>query len=269
MYWSINLPSQRRDKVCLETRSVLVEEARVAWEPLWLRAEEFAVLVDSEDINVLIKLVSETAALLLLPVNPVLPDFAAGDSLAGGTLLLRVPGIRGAGGRSTHSVHAEVVRALIHDHCLSKDAIGATERRPLSVLEIPPHITTCIAGERIEIADMVVVRWIGTVVPAVRLTWRLQVPASAAAVLLVPFPLIDGVTVYTVGVGHLRHVSPQEDGRGRSTAEVELNQVGLAVRISGRVDSVGRHPAVAAHHSALVWDPHAPTIPFPEEIVVL
>ena len=70
------------------------------------------------------------------------------------------------------------------------------------MLEIPPHVTTCVAGQRIEIADMVVVHRTGTVVPAVRLTWRLQVPTGAAAVLLVPFPLVDGVAVATGGVGH-------------------------------------------------------------------
>ena len=82
----------------LETRSVLVEEARVAREPLWLRAEELAVLVHSEDVDLVVKLVSETTAfgclfnllliILDLPVNPVALDLTAGESLAGGAVLL-------------------------------------------------------------------------------------------------------------------------------------------------------------------------------------
>jgi len=137
------------------------------------------------------------------------------------------------------------------------------------VLEIPPHVATCVAGERIEIADMVVVRGIGTVVPAVRLTWRLQVPAGAAAVPVVPFPLVDGVAVASVGVGHLSHVGPQEDGRAHSTAEVELNEVDLSVGISGWVGTVGLHPAVAASNFAQVGVLHAPIPPSKEVLVVL
>ena len=179
---SVHRSSQRRDRVLLEARSVLVDEARVAREPLWLRAEELAVLVDSEDVDVVSKLVSETTAsgcvfsLMLslpnLPVNLVALDLTAGDSLAGGTVLLRVPGIRSAGGwgRIPPSVHAVVIRALIHDHRFSKDGIATPERRPIGVLEIPPHVAACGAVERPEITDMVVVRR-STVVPAVRLTW--------------------------------------------------------------------------------------------------
>ena len=132
------------------------------------------------------------------------------------------------------------------------------------MLEMPPHVATSVAVEPPEITDVVVVRGTGTVVPAVRLTWRLQVPAGAAAVLVVPFPLVDGVAVALVGVGHIFHLSPQEDGRAASTALVELHEVDLAVRKSGRVGRVGLHPAVAAHHFALVWVLHAPTIPSPE-----
>lgn len=112
---------------------------------------------------------------------------------------------------------------------------------------------------------MVVVRGIGTVVPAVRLTWRLQVPAGAAAVLVVPFPLVDGVAVGLVGVGHIAHLSPHEDGR----AGVELDEVDLAVRMSGPVGRVGLHPAVAARHLAVVWVLHAPDPPFVEGVVEL
>ena len=87
MYWSIHLSSRRRDRVCLETRSVLVKEAWFAREPLRIRAEELAVLVDGEDINVVTKLGGETTAFgvvsLLPPVNPEFPDLTAGDSLAG------------------------------------------------------------------------------------------------------------------------------------------------------------------------------------------
>ena len=43
----------------LEYSSVLLEEAWVARESLWLLAKELAVLVDSEDLNI-IELVSET-----------------------------------------------------------------------------------------------------------------------------------------------------------------------------------------------------------------
>ena len=205
-----------------------------------------------------------------LPVNLVALDLTAGDSLAGGTVLLRVPGIRSAGGwgRIPPSVHAVVIRALIHDHRFSKDGIATPERRPIGVLEIPPHVAACVAVERPEITDMVVVRR-STVVPAVCLTWRLQMLAGAAAVFLVPFLLVDRVAVATGGVGHLCHVGPQEDGRAHSAAEVELNKVDLAVRISGRVGTVGLHPAVAARHLAVVWVLHAPDPPFVEGVVEL
>ena len=271
---SVHRSSPRRDRALLEARSVLVDEARVAREPLWLRAEELAVLVDSEDVEVVSKLVSETPAfgrvfnLMLslsnLPVNLVFLDLTAGDSLASGTVLLRVPGIRSAGGRGRipPSVHAVVVRALIHDHRFSKDGIAAPERRPIGVLEIPPHVATCVAVERPEITDMVVVP---TVVPAVRLTWRLQMLAGAAAVPVVPFPRIDGVAVGLAGVGHTVHLSPHEDRR----AGVELDEVDLAVRISGPVGRVGLHPAVAARHLAVVWVLHAPDPPFVEGAVEL
>ena len=110
----------------------------------------------------------------------------------------------------------------------------------------------------------------GTVVPAVRLTWRLQMSAGAAAVPVVPSPLIDGVAVALVGeVGQIRHPSPHEDGRARTTARVELNELDRSVRIGGRVGRVGLHPAVAAHHPALVWVLHAPAPPFVEGAVVL
>ena len=93
---SVHRSSQRRDRVLLEARSVLVDEARVAKEPLWLRAKELAVLVDSEDVNVVFELGSETTAsgrlfnllLIVPPVNPEALDLTAGDSLAGGTVLL-------------------------------------------------------------------------------------------------------------------------------------------------------------------------------------
>ena len=108
-----------------------------------------------------------------------------------------------------------------------------------------------------------------TVVPAVCLTWRLQVSAGAAAVLLVPFLLVDGVAIATGGVGHRLHLGPQEDRRARSTGEVELDEVSLAMRISGRVFMVGLHPAVAAHHFALLRLYHALIPPFVEDLVVL
>ena len=156
-----------------------------------------------------------------------------------------------------------VVRALIYNHGLPKDGIAAGERRPFGVLELP-RAANCIARDLPEIADMVIERR-GTVVPAVRLTWRLQVPAGAAAVPVVPPPLVDGVPVAFVGeVGQILHPRPHEDGRAETAARVELNELDLAVRIRGRVSRVGLHPAVAAHHSALVWVLHAPAPPSPE-----
>ena len=119
-----------------------------------------------------------------------------------------------------------------------------------------------------EISDVVVVRGIGTVVPAVRLTWRLQVPAGTAAVPVVPSPLVDGVAVATAGVWQIGHIGPQENGRASSIAEVELNEVNLAVRVRGRVGTVKIHPAVAAHHFAVVLGIHAKFQPFTEGVVV-
>ena len=111
-------------------------------------------------------------------------------------------------------------------------------------------------------------RW--TVVPAVRLTWRLQVLAGAAAIPVVPFPLVDGVAVAMIRVvGQIVHVSPHEDGRATSTAREELNEMDVAVRISGPVARVGLHPAVAAYHLALLWVLYAPTPPSVERVIVL
>ena len=88
------------------------------------------------------------------------------------------------------------------------------ERWPFGVLEMPPHVATSVAVEPPEITDVVVVRGTGTVVPTVRLTWILQVLASAAAVLVVPVPLIDRVAKALVrDVGQRGHPSPQEEGR--------------------------------------------------------
>ena len=152
--------------------------------------------------------------------------------------------------------------ALIHNHSFSKDGKATPERRPIGRLEIPPHVGT-YAVERPEITDMVVVPR-GAAAPAVRLTWRLQMPAGAAAVPVVPFLLVDGVAVGLVRVGHIGHLSPHEDGR----AGVELDEVDLAVRIRGLVGRVGLHPAVASHHSALSWVLHAPVPPSVEALVV-
>ena len=89
--------------------------------------------------------------------------------------------------------------------------------------------------------------------------------AGGAAVPVVPFALVDGVAVGLVGVGHIAHLSPHEDGR----AGVELDEVDLAVRMSGPVGRVGLHPAVAARHLAVVWVLHAPDPPFVEGVVEL
>ena len=192
-----------------------------------------------------------------IPVNPEALDLTAGETLAGGTELLCVPSVAIRG-------KAVVVRALIHNHGLSKDGLAAEERRPFGVLELPPHMAPCVAIERPEITD-VVVEPRGTVVPAVRLTWRLQVFACTTAVSVVPFSLVDGVAVALVAVGHLCHRSPEKDGRAWS----KLNELDLAVRIASRVGRVGLHPAVAARHSALVWVLHAPIPPLVEELVVV
>ena len=201
-------------------------------------------------------------SLLNLPVNLEALDFTAGDSLASGTVLLCVPIIRCTGGQGRIRVQAVVIMALIHNHSFSKDGKATPERRPIGRLEIPPHVGT-YAVERPEITDMVVEpRW--TAAPAVRLTWRLQMPAGAAAVPVVPFLLVDGVAVGLVRVGHIGHLSPHEDGR----AGVELDEVDLAVRIRGLVGRVGLHPAVASHHSALSWVLHAPVPPSVEALVV-
>ena len=110
----------------------------------------------------------------------------------------------------------------------------------------------------------------GTVVPAVRLTWRLQVPAGAAAVLVVaPFLLVDGEAVARGGVGQILHPSPHEDGRANATAQVELNEGDVAVWQSGLVGRVVHHFTGATYNSALVWFIHANFQPFTEGVVVL
>ena len=84
--------------------------------------------------------------------------------------------------------------------------------------------------------------------------------AGAAAVPIVPFPLVDGVSVGLVGVRQIEHLSPHEDGR----VGVELDEVDLAVRISGPVGWICLHPAVAADNFALAWVVHAPGPPYLE-----
>ena len=85
--------------------------------------------------------------------------------------------------------------------------------------------------------------------------------AGAAALLVVPFPLVDGVAVIPARVGHIVHLRPHEDA---------IVGVDLTVRISGRVGRVGlHHLAVALHHFALVWVLHAPEPSFKEQVVVL
>ena len=109
----------------------------------------------------------------------------------------------------------------------------------------------------------------GAVVPAVRLAWRLQVLTGAAAVPVVPLPLIDRVAEPLVGVGQLRHPRPHEDGRATSSAHEELVEVDLAVRVSSRVARVVLQFAVAAHNFAHGWVLKAVAVPFSYVVVVL
>ena len=245
--------------------SVLVKEACVARELLWLLAEELAILVHSEDVHV-IELFSEASSsdwgvFRLLPVDDEALDLTAGESWTGGTELLRIP----------CASKTVVIWVLVHDHGLSIDAWvpwGAPERRSLSILELP-CIARGVAHQRPEVA-VVVVHPSWAVVPAVSLTYRLQVFAGAAAVALVPAPLIDGIAKALIReVGKLGHVGPEEERWRRAPGCAKLDEADIAIWIGGRVGWVSLHLAVAASDFATLRVKHAPRPPFEESMVVL
>ena len=74
-----------------------------------------------------------------------------------------------------------------------------------------PCIARGVAHQRPEVAVVVVhPNW--AVVPAMSLTCRLQVLASAATVALVPALLIDGIAKSLIReVGKLGHIGPEEE----------------------------------------------------------
>ena len=80
------------------------------------------------------------------------------------------------------------------------------------------------------------------VVPAVRLPWKLEVPAGRAALLAIPSSLVDCEGVALVRIWKLVHPTPDVD---RASCR-ELPKMVEAVGIRGRVPRVILHFAVGA-----------------------
>ena len=124
-----------------------------------------------------------------------------------------------------------------------------------------PRVASGVAHKRPQVAD-VVVEPSRAVVPARSLTRRLQVFASAAAVPVVPAPLIDGVAEFTFRKRQLFHLGPNKEGRApirRRAADIEeLQELYFAKGFSGRVVWVELQFARATFNLAAIWVMLAP-----------
>lgn len=194
--------------------------------PLRLDTEELAELVGREDFDLLavvVHLEASTALagvphdlcfslLVLVPVDLVRRDGAAGDSRTGRAELTRVVRARQRVASSVSIVvEAVVVRVLVHHHrlvvdaCLGRGASGP-ETWLISTLKVPARKTK--RGATPEVPNVICRR---PIVLAVSLSRELEVVSSRAAISTIPPPLVDSEAVFPVRVGEIQHIAPYVD----------------------------------------------------------